>query len=81
MPAQGDDVVAMGIELRQPDGGYHFEIAQQPPERLSRQGAAHIVHARLKHGLPPAEALQAASGLGGLFEDGHFVAVLRQDDA
>ena len=69
------DVIALTIQTTQTDIIHHTKITQQTVQNLSLVGTANEVHACLKLHALTMEALQTASHLSPLFENGHIVAV------
>ena len=79
--AQGHDIIAPGVELREPHRPVNLQVPHEPVQRLPMRGTADEVHACLELCATPGETLQAAPCLPALFQDGDGIAVLRQDDS
>ena len=76
-----DNVIAFGIQGGEFHIGAYAEILQYGMEGLSGFCTSNIMHARVKHDIATSEALQTATNLVTLFQNGYFIAVLRQDAA
>ena len=74
-----DNIVASGIETRQLHIVEHAKIAQEAIEHLPLIGTTDEVHARFELHIMAREALQTATHLSALFQDGHLIAIATQN--
>lgn len=75
------NVIALGIQAGELHLGAYAEILQDSMEGLAGLGTANIMHASVEHDVTTTEALQTATDLVTLFQDGYFITVLGQDTA